>query len=161
MWVPDLLQSYTLFCSDARPFIFSIFAYAKWLRCENAYFCPYIWRDNFCNPFRSLKIEYQRTFLPSLCCTVRYKLQERVKHSRLWRCDSNSQRKRWQAEALMILAFSHRSSVEAVTEPWAVATYENALYEQRGGETPMRSNAWPEFAFPWLGDVVDKYELTN
>lgn len=68
----------------------------------------------------SLKIEYQHTFyLPSV--VRKDKLQERTHEhyvpSGLWRCDSTSERKPWQTEVLMILAFFTSAFVRS-TEWW-------------------------------------------
>ena len=83
-------------------------------------------------PTRNLKIHnisnfktggcgYERSahLLHSLCCSERDEPQERTHGFRVFRTPTlrrTPQRRPRQAEVIMILAFSHRSSVEAVTE---------------------------------------------
>ena len=115
----------------------------------------------------SLTTEYQHTFyFPSVVPWGTSHDSERTVYvpSRLWRCDSNSQRRSRQAEGIMILMFSYRSSVEATAEWWAVATNRSiCVRSTRGWESheskcmdgrcvPIVQGCWEQV---WTNKTID------
>lgn len=110
------------------------------------------------------KLNSTAHFLHSFCCRLKpaSHMSERILCLQDSDGAAHPYRRRWQAEALKILASSPKA------ERWSDFCGCREPSQQRrapcgdpgGGEIPMRSNAWPESAFPLVeGLAWFKYRL--